>query len=169
MISIWFYWWHFCHNWFILRFSLSGFVGCYKDQWARTLKRKKTNSRHMTFEKCRSICTDKKVNSQYFGMEVSFITHSFVSQNLHSQKNLMVVYVLSSLSKCLLMIKWVSHLLIHEVHITLFSILYDDLKKQSVSGSIAKFSFISIRVEWKWVSLWWFSDKESVEKWRWMH
>ncbi|XP_048734636.2 uncharacterized protein LOC125650402 [Ostrea edulis] len=47
----------------------TGFVGCYKDQWARTLNRKKSTSRHMTFQKCRSICSHKKVNAKYFGLE----------------------------------------------------------------------------------------------------
>lgn len=46
------------------------FVGCYRDQWSRTLNGKKTTDRHMTYNKCKNICAHKEINSKYFGLEV---------------------------------------------------------------------------------------------------
>uniref|UniRef100_K1QKY9 Putative fungistatic metabolite n=1 Tax=Magallana gigas TaxID=29159 RepID=K1QKY9_MAGGI len=45
------------------------FVGCYRDQWSRTLNGKKTTDRHMTYNKCKNICSHKEINSKYFGLE----------------------------------------------------------------------------------------------------
>ncbi|XP_062580890.1 uncharacterized protein LOC134242776 [Saccostrea cucullata] len=45
----------------------SGYVGCYQDQWSRTLNGKKTTSSRMTVDKCRNICTNE--NTYYYGVE----------------------------------------------------------------------------------------------------
>ena len=52
-------------------FNISEFVGCYKDQWSRTLNGKKTKSSKMSVDKCRKTCTDLKF--KYYGVEVSSI------------------------------------------------------------------------------------------------
>ena len=50
-------------------------MGCYRDQWSRTLGGKKTTSSSMTFEKCKSICSHKEINAKFFGLEVNVKTH----------------------------------------------------------------------------------------------
>lgn len=53
-----------------LKYVYLDFVGCYRDQWSRTLNGKKTTDRHMTYNKCKNICSHKEINSKYFGLEV---------------------------------------------------------------------------------------------------
>ena len=50
-------------------FINSDYVGCYVDQWKRTLGVKKTSSISMTVEQCKKTCL--KADTQYYGLEVT--------------------------------------------------------------------------------------------------
>ncbi|XP_062580891.1 uncharacterized protein LOC134242777 [Saccostrea cucullata] len=53
---------------FPTKVSTTNFIGCFKDQWSRTLNGGKTVSKSMTLEKCQLTC--EKKNTKYYGLEV---------------------------------------------------------------------------------------------------